>query len=513
MSLFIKLLVKCVFANSNGVSCLKVHQFNLFRWIAIALIISAAILLVFQLIQFSRIRAGFPSGTNIGGVSVGGLNQQQAADRVTQAYSNPIELIYQDRLIHVRPSALGFELQVDAMIAEADQQRVTMPFWSSFWDYLWNRTPPSYDTPLRAEINESRIRTYLMQEIAPRYDQSPTSSQPIPGSNNFRYGSPGVVLDVEKSLPLIEEALQDPYERTVELVIGEVTPPRPSMENLEVLLKQMVDRSPFDGLTEVYVLDLENRQEINFAYEGGIEYEPGIAFTAASTAKIPIMVSTFKQLSEPTPAGAADLMEQMIEQSENPPADELMQTYLDPNIGPILVTQDMQEIGLENTFLGGHFYYGAPLLQRYITPANIRLDYDTEPDIYNQTTPAEMGMVLDDIYQCAQTSGGTFKAVWGEAVTQSECQLMITYLTQNKIAQLIQAGLPDGTQYAHKHGWVTDAEDGVIHTILDAGIVFSPGGNYVVVIAMYQPTQLIFDIGNLLSAQLSTAIYNYFNIS
>jgi len=242
-----------------------------------------------------------------------------------------------------------------------------------------------------------------------------------------------------------------------------------------------------------------------------VDYDPGIAFTAASTIKIPILVSTFKRLSEPTPQGASDLMQQMIEKSENPPADQLMEIYLDPNIGPIFITQDMQEIGLKNTFLAGHFYLGAPLLQRYLTQANQRLDYTTDPDIYNQTTTAELGMLLDDIYQCAQSGGGSLSAVFQNQLSQSECQLMITYLTQNKIAVLMQAGLPDGTQFAHKHGWIVEL-DGVIHTIMDAGIVFSPGGNYVGVIAMYQPTQLIFDIANFLSAQISTAIYNYFNI-
>jgi hypothetical protein len=83
--------------------------------------------------------------------------------------------------------------------------------------------------------------------------------------------------------------------------IGEVEPPRPSLENLAILIKQILDRSNFDGLTEVYVLDLENRNEINFAYELGVDYDPGIAYTAASTIKIPMMVSTFKRLNEPTP--------------------------------------------------------------------------------------------------------------------------------------------------------------------------------------------------------------------
>lgn len=491
---------------------MKVNRFNLFRWIAILLLVSSLVLLVIQLIKFSRLRAGFSPGTHIAGIAVGGLDQQQAAERITQAFNVPVELTYGDQHMQVKPSQLGFELDITAMIAAADQQRVTLPFWSSFWDYLWNRPSNASDTSLQASIDENRISTFLMDEIASRYDRVPASSIPIPGTINFQVGSPGLVLDIEKSLPIVERALQSTTERSVSLIIGEVSPPRPSLDNLEVLLKQIIDRSNFDGLTEIFIMDLEKREELNFTYEQGVSYDPGIAFTAASTIKIPILTSVFRRLGEPTPQAAADLMKQMVERSANPPADSLMEIYLDPNIGPIFVTQDMQDIGLQNTFLAGHFYLGAPLLQRYSTPANQRFDYTTDPDVYNQTTTADMGMLLDDIYQCAQTGGGTFAAVFGDDITQSECQLMITYLTQNKIAVLLQAGLPDGTNFGHKHGWITET-DGLIHSIIDAGIVFSPNGNYIVVIAMYQPTQLIFDVANLLSAQISTAVYNYFNIS
>jgi hypothetical protein len=87
---------------------LKISRISLFRWIAIGLVVVAAILLVLQLITFSRLRAGFPPGTLIGGIAVGGLSQQQAADRITQAYNNPIELVYKDQMIQVKPSQLGF---------------------------------------------------------------------------------------------------------------------------------------------------------------------------------------------------------------------------------------------------------------------------------------------------------------------------------------------------------------------------------------------------------------------
>ena len=117
---------------------MKSNRFNILRWISILLVVAGVIFTVVQLIRFSRMRAGFAPGTYIAGIPVGGLDQQEAADRITTAYNLPIELVYEDAYMQVRPSNLGFELDITSMIAAADQQRVTLPFWSSFWNYLWN---------------------------------------------------------------------------------------------------------------------------------------------------------------------------------------------------------------------------------------------------------------------------------------------------------------------------------------------------------------------------------------
>jgi len=490
---------------------LKINRYNLLRWLSIIVIFIAAGLAVFVLIRYSRIRAGFPSGTKIAGVPVGGMDQNAAAQRLNQVFNTPIELKYGDARIQVKPSTLGFSIDTVGMIAAADQQRVSLPFWSGFWDFLWNRVPSSMDTPIRSSLEEKRLQVFLIDEIAARYDKVPESSIGVPGTVSFQLGTPGEVLNIEQAIPVVEKTLQNPFQRSVELPIDLIEPPRPSIANLEIQLKQILDQSGFDGLTEMYLLDLKSREELHFAYENGIDYRPGIAFTAASTVKIPIMVSVFRRLSEPTPARALDLMRSMISESNNPPADALMNEFIANNIGPNFVTSDLQELGFSNTFLAGMFYLGAPLLNRYPTPANSRLDYTTDPDTYNQTTTNELGSLLDDIYQCAETGGGSFNIVFPGELSQSECQLMIDYLLTNKIGQLLQAGLPDGVKMAHKHGWIVET-DGVIHTIIDAGIVYTSHGNYVIVAAMYQPTQLIYDIANLLQARLSTAIYNYFNI-
>jgi beta-lactamase class A len=119
-------------------------------------------------------------------------------------------------------------------------------------------------------------------------------------------------------------------------------------------------------------------------------------------------------------------------------------------------------------------------------------------------------MLLEDIYLCAENGGGALIAAFPGQITQDECRTMTDYLARNKIGVLIEAGVPDGTRVAHKHGWVT--YNGIINTIGDAGIVYTPGGNYVLVVFLHHPVQLIWDSASRLIADLSTAVYNYYNL-
>jgi beta-lactamase class A len=200
----------------------------------------------------------------------------------------------------------------------------------------------------------------------------------------------------------------------------------------------------------------------------------------------------------------------MVDKSGNEAADWLMNRVIDPQRAPIKITEDMQALGLQNTFLAGYFTYGSPLLALIQTPANQRTDVNTDPDTYSQTTPSDIGMLLEDIYQCAQDGGGALPAVFPGEITQIECQTMNSYLLKNRLPMLLTSGLPEGTPIAHKHGWVTS--NGVINTIGDAGIVYTPGGNYILVVFLHHPEQLIWDSASTLVSNLSTAVYNFYNL-
>ncbi len=487
------------------------RSFPLFRWIAIIFILLTILLTTIQLVSYSRIRNSFPLGLQVGGVPIGGLNYETAAERIYSVYRSPIEINYDGSLIQVRPAVLGFDPQVESMLAVADNQRVSEPFWQGFWNFLWGRNIDEINIPLNADYDEARIREYLQVEIAPRYDTPATPPLPIPGTTEFQAGIPGTTLDIDRATLQVIDALTSARNRSITLSLGQSAITRPSVSDLEILLKQIVDSSSFDGIVEIYMQDMGANRNLHFAYQPEVgDLTPNIAFSSWSTVKIPLMVTAFRFLEDPWPPEYLDLIEEMIEQSENTSTDDLAMQVIDENLAPMVVTEDLQRLGFLNTFWAGHFYVGAPLLQRYGTTANQREDIDTDPDIYNQTTPADMGMLMEDIYTCAEENGGALIAAFPGEITQDECRLMITYMARNQIAVLIQAGVPSGTTVAHKHGWAIE-NDGYIHTFGDVAIVYTTGGDYILSIFMHDPVQAVFDPVNTLYSDISRAVYNFFN--
>jgi beta-lactamase class A len=371
--------------------------------------------------------------------------------------------------------------------------------------------------PLRASISEERLRSYLIAEVATRYDQPATPAQPVAGTTAFTPGIPGRALDVDGAVPVIADALRSAAARSVTLPAREdVAASRASLTNLGILLRQVIAVSGFDGVIGLYMADLQNGQEVHFALNQGqeIAVEPDLPFTASSTMKIPILVSFFVQHGgEPVDDSTAATLRAMILQSDNPATDRVME-LLEPNRGPLVVTENLQQIGLENSFIAGFFcspQNPCELLRIIHTPANSRTDsYLTEPDVYNQTTPSDMGILLQDLYQCSQAGGGALVAAFPSKFSQDVCDQIINFLEQDRIGRLLQAGVPEGTKVAMKHGWTPRCFGCALQDISVAGIVYTPGGNFVLSIYTYA-AENPFDPTNQLIADLTRSVYNYYN--
>lgn len=483
------------------------------RWISLVFIIAAVILLIIQLVNYSRLRTNYPAGMKIAGVSVSGVDPQTASQRLIQVYKNtPVEIRLGDQIVHMEPSVAGYEINLDSMLAAADYERTGGAFWLGFWDYLWNRQSTPAEIPLVDKLNQEQLKTYLQTEIASRYDQPATSAQPVAGSTQFQPGQPGHALDVSRAAVLIEDALRSPSNRVVSLPFSNVKPSRPTRENLQTQIQQIIDLAGFDGIVGFYLKDLQTGEVLHFVYENGtwVSINPDVAFTAASTIKIPIMISTYKNSGPKLDDQTKNLIKNMITKSDNPESDILM-SKLDDYRGPLIVTDTLRQLGIENTFIAGYFKEGSYLLEKIQTPANSRSDITTNPDAYNQVTPSDIGTLLEDLYQCAKTGGGALVAAFPAKIDQAACQEMIDMLKQDKIGVLIEAGIPDGTPLAHKHGWIS-GPSGIIQNISDAGIVYTPGGDYVLAIYVYHPVQAIWEPVSEMIAKIAEAVYNYYNI-
>ena len=486
----------------------------LIRWAALGLIVMASFLSILQLVRYAQIRATFPTGMTIAGIPIAGLEFEEASQRLVQVYMAPIELKYNNARIQVRPAMLGFELQINNMLAAADKQRTNEPFWTGFWNFLWNRPMTTTAIPLQATYDEGRIQSYLENEISIRYDIPATPPMPIPGESGFYPGETGTSIDYPNTVQRIEDALASSTRRSVNVEVVETRPQKPSFDILEIMLKDIIDEATFDGLVEFYFKDLQNGLVIHFTHSriGEAELPTNIAFSSWSVIKIPALITLFKNLESPYNADILAEIEAMVEESSNESTDAVAKRVIEPNLAPLRITEDMQTLGLENTFWAGFFGLGSPLLQEITTPANSQTDYDTGPDRYGQTTVLDMGLLLEEIYYCAQDYGGAIPLAFEGAITHEECLMMVNFLSKNKIGHLIEAGVPGGTTVAHKHGWANEVHSGFVHTMGDSGIVYTAGGDYILSIFVYQPVQVIFDHANLLFANLSGSVYNYYNL-
>jgi beta-lactamase class A len=480
---------------------------SLLRWFSIATLLATATVILYELVSYSRARTEIPRGITIAGLSVGGMTSQEASQLLLQVYNQPIAVRYNTDVFYVSPSQVGFTPDIASMLAAVDAYQTQLPFWEGFWSYLWNTPAKEYSIPIVADYSRTQLQT-LMSDIAARYDLPPIPPQPEPGQPFFTHGTPGTVLDQEHGGELIVNAFFSPNNRDVNLPILFNQRSLPSTQSLELLIKQMAVVNSFYGLMDVFMVNLQNGEDLHIIYSNGQDYplEPDVAFTAVSTIKIPILLATFASLTGAPGAETEKWLEDMLGvQSGNDPADWLMQR-LDPATGPLIVTQTLFNLGLKNTFIAGYFKAGSRLIKAFPTPANQRSDIQTDLDPYNQTTPEDMGLLMEDIYQCS-LGGGTLLMMLPDKLTPAKCNQMLDLLSGDKLGVFIQGGVPEGTKVIHKHGW----DPGIYHTYGDVAIVYTPGGNYALTIFMWQNNWLPWDIGSKTISDVSKAVYNYFN--
>ena len=468
------------------------------EWIAIGGVVAAIGLLIIQLVAYSGVRERLPVGMVVAGVPVGGKTAGEAQAELQRIYSAPVELHYRDAAFILDPAQISFRLDTELMLARADTYRTDSNFWGGFWDYLWRQPGKLVEVGLSAEYSETQLREFL-EDVARRYDSPPTAGTGDAFTLQFGNGQPGFSLDIPSSMAVVDFALRQPSNRRAALTVlaGSATPP--DIGSLNPVIGDYLKFKQFNGIASIVIIDLKTGAETMV--------NPDVAFTGLSVMKLPILINYFWKIdADPTPE-AVEQITQAVRRSSNFHANLLLTELGDGSAlrGAQQLTTNLRLLGLQNTFMAKAFDQKdeVPPIQ---SPANQRTDFNTNPDPHIQSTASDIATLLNMLYQCASTGGGALAVVFPDRITQGECQTIIGYLAQNKTASLIEGGVPEGVSVAHKEGLSDNAYG-------DAAIVFSPNGDYILVEYIYTPGYLNWDYGSALIADISRAVFNYFNQS
>lgn len=475
--------------------------------VSVICLFGSALLFVLQIVDFSREWEALPPGLVMAGIPVGNMNDEEAIAAVRRVYSSPVLLRYEGYPIMLNPSEIGFQINVNAMLTQAHSRADQGSFWAGFWDYLWRRDPEGFDVALSASWPPSAVRAFL-NDISARFDTVSEVAGPDLNTLVIPRAQAGQVMDIAASQEAVEAALRSPDRRIVDLVMIDTDTAQANIQVLESLLYDLAEKHGFelagkDEVGAIFVLDLESGSEINIT--------PGVSFTAVGVSKIPIMITLYTIRDLPLNDETARDLALSMACGGSTAANNLLREIGggDPLFGTTVVTETMRALGLENTFIV-HPYLDDPeydVIHRVNTPrtpGNTNPGFNLLPNPFMQATPEEIASLLHMVYECAAFDGGALRAAYAEAVTQAECRQMLNVMGGNKIGILIEGGIPPDVPVAHRHGWVEDTQ-------IDAGLVLSPEGRYILAMTFWHRNALNYTRVWPLMEDISRAVYNYFN--
>ena len=469
------------------------------KWFIVLLIILGAGFVLFRAIQYRLQQDVLPLGTSVADIDISGRTIEEAKALVERDYYAPLYLYHKEDHVELNPKDVGFVLNEESMFRQLNLAIDEASQWLLFSSFLIQRPIRTINIPLQAGHDPDGLEA-MIRSVAEFLDQPAQGPQMLGLSDELQAGRKGYVTDVASSVEAITDALYRTDNRDVHMMVVEQPVPE---RNLDILANAIEgELQGFNGQGSIFIMDLSTGEEMSI--------DGDVALSGLSILKIAIFVEAFRVIDGPLNEYQEQLFIDSATQSSNFAANLLLHeiageanTYL----GADLLTESLAQLGLESTFMAVPYDANPPAHRRttYGTLANSRTDISSDPDPTMQSTAEEIGTLLSMIYYCAK-GGGPLLAVYNSDVTPEECQEIIDFMIQNEEGNLIRFGVPQGTPVSHKHGWARA-------THADAGIVFSPGGDYVIVEYLYQPGDwLLAEESFPILREIARAAYNYFNV-
>jgi beta-lactamase class A len=462
-------------------------------FILLTLIIIAGVLLAPSYLRYQKTRGAVPPGVQLGGLDFGSADAKSVMDALNRQFAEPVEVYYADQRILLRPQMFGFQVDASVMLAEAQVQETPGHLLRLWLGEALNRPPAPVEVPLRYKLDRDRMDSWL-EDIASRYDRAPIQATALATDSGISPGKPGWQLDLPASRVRVITALTDPHTRTANLVVHETAPPPVDMKLLAEVLQAR--SAQFPGVVGIFLHHIPSGEEL--AINGDT------AYSGMGTMKLVILEELFRKLSAPPDPQTNALISETVSMAGTRSANELLAIIgeNDAAAGVKTLNASMHKLGLQSTFMAAPY---DEVGHRVVTPANTRTEFDTQPDPYIQTTPREIGMMMQMLTECEQ-GGGTLLAAYTAQITQAGCQQLLNYLKLNEVTALILSGLPQGTRAVHRHGYTNDTEG-------DVATIWGPTGPYVLSIFLYKPSWLEWDFASETMGDLSRIVWSYFTLA
>lgn len=469
------------------------------RWLTWGGVGGVMAFLLVQYVLFQAALQRIPQTWTVAGLPVGGQSIDAALDAVDQALRTPLTVRYRDQTIMLDPADVELRLDREgsrARIARAlaDEQRP-----SGFIRFLFRQPPPPRDLPVEVFISSEKVRLWLL-EVARRFDRPPIDPQPDLERFTFTPGQPGYMLNLSRSAERLQEALARATPREVALVVEEKPAPALTLAALGRFMEAYL--RPFEGTAGIFIKDLQRGE--TWMHNGDLP------FSGVGLMRLPVALALARARDLVHDADRRQRIFQMlVDEAALPTFYEALVDLGDgdPTRGAEQATALLQALGLVNSFLAWPFDQpGAP--PAVATPANQRPDLPTHPDPRQQTTPEDMGVLLEMLYQCAR-NGGPLPLVFEGAIAPEECAFLLEAMGQNRLADargqptLLAAGLPPGIAFPHRPGWTNE-------TRADAGIVLTGRKDYVIVVFLHKPLLMEWDRAVRMMGDLSRITAQFF---
>ena len=483
--------------------------------ISLGLMVIAGALFINTLIAFSQQEDRIPFDVAVGGVDIGGLSRAEAEAALEGVYAQPVVLYYGDSPIILDPAEIGWRLNSQSMLAEAiSVGEEEGSFWRRFLNYLTQQeTLNSADLPLQGDYQRSLLVEFL-NDVATRYDRTTSESNFDVTTLTTFPGEGSTILDIDSAINRIDDALREPANRIVALPVSGESSGRPALSTLKDLIIAFLDDNAFiyNGTTTVagvFIMDLTTGEEIRINAD--------VAFSAASTIKVPVLIDYFRRLDREPNDDEAFVMANSLLCSDNSSTNLLIEILGGGDVytGLALVNETTQRLGTRNTFIT------SPMEEPGIQFSTIGRPGDLTPnpniitaaDPLNQTTAEDIGTMFNMLYDCANYGSGAMVAFPDGAFNQRECRQMLELMSANDLNRLLMGGMPEDVRISHKNGWLNTSA-----MVGDAGIVYPPSGNdYIISVYLWEETSVdlatAVGFGELwpLLEGISRATWNHFN--